>query len=713
MLKPSSNEKRTACKILLGLILAVGFSWAQPASVPSTQTPAEILWDSWGVPHIYAPTDTSLFKAFGWAQMRTHGKLLLHLYALARGRGAEFYGPDDLASDRSVRLMGLYSIAQKWYAQQTPEFRADLDAFAEGINLYAKDHRQELDPGALKVLPVDGVDVVAHGIRWIWRFMADHANIRSSLPSDDLPGSNGWAIGPSHSADGHAMLLANPHVPWDGDRMFLEAQLSGPDYQAYGATCPGFPVLLIAFNETLGWTNTSNTINPCTLYALIPDGQGYRFEGRHRAFAQRIEKIKILQSGGTFKTEDFKVRASLQGPVFENQGKLFALRNVGLQCGSFAGGLEESWKMGQAHNLKEFQAALRMMQHPFGNVIYADAEGNIFLFDGGLVPKKGGGDTGFWSRPVPGDTASALWTDYWDYDSLPHALDPPSGWVQNSNSAPWFMTLPFLDWRRYSEDMADPTAFPSFREQRGLRMLTESSKISFDQMVADKFSTRSELADRVVGDLVKAARARGGETLRAAADVLSAWDRQTEANSRGAVLFEAWANKAFASEWPLSVPFDPGHFLETPRGFAYPGREAQFLEDAAKEVVTKYGRMDVAWGEVHRYKLGNFDFPGNEGSPSLGIFRSVWYWKPAGPNRTAAAGGDSFIAAVEFSKPLKAQVLLPYGNTSDPDSPHYGDQLELDAQKKLRPAWFYRKDVEAHTVERSLIPADGIRVEKP
>ncbi|HEY5038832.1 MAG TPA: penicillin acylase family protein, partial [bacterium] len=108
-------SKRTSVKTLLVLVLTVGISWASPAFISSSQSSSDILWDNWGVPHIYAPNDAGLFKAFGWAQMHNHGKLLLHLYALARGRGAEFFGKDDLPSDRSVHLMGLYSLARQWY----------------------------------------------------------------------------------------------------------------------------------------------------------------------------------------------------------------------------------------------------------------------------------------------------------------------------------------------------------------------------------------------------------------------------------------------------------------------------------------------------------------------------------------------------------------------------------------------------------------------
>ena len=91
---------------------------------------AEVLWDSWGVPHVYGDADSALFYGFGWAQMHSHGDVLLRLYGRARGRAAEYWGVDELASDRLVRTMGFPTRAAEWLAAQTPAMRANLEAFA-------------------------------------------------------------------------------------------------------------------------------------------------------------------------------------------------------------------------------------------------------------------------------------------------------------------------------------------------------------------------------------------------------------------------------------------------------------------------------------------------------------------------------------------------------------------------------------------------------
>ena len=85
---------------------------ARAADVPAKGT--EILWDRYGIPHIFAPDHSSLFYAYGYAQMEAHAELLMRLYAQARGRGAEFYGEQYLADDRWVRTNGLPALAKQW-----------------------------------------------------------------------------------------------------------------------------------------------------------------------------------------------------------------------------------------------------------------------------------------------------------------------------------------------------------------------------------------------------------------------------------------------------------------------------------------------------------------------------------------------------------------------------------------------------------------------
>jgi acyl-homoserine-lactone acylase len=688
---------------------------ATPVVPPAAATPTggtEILWDTWGTPHIYAEDSPGLFYAFGWAQAHNHGDLLLRLYAQARGRGAEVYGEGFLPSDRVIRTFGLHERGTVWYGEQTADFHANLDAFAAGVNAYAALHLHRLAAAAKTVLPVDATDVLAHTARILFQYLSDESGILERLLRGSEIGSNGWAIAPSHTADGRALLLVNPHSEWAGEYTFFEAQLSAPGvYDAYGATLVGIPVLAIAFNDHVGWTHTVNTIDAADVYRLTLDGNGYRFDGQRRAFETRSETINVRQDDGTLREESLIVRRSVHGPVIEAEhGQTVALRMVAIDdWSSAAGALEQWWDMGRATNLVEFEAVLRRLQVPLFTVIYADRDGHVLSLFNGQVPVRlaEGLD---WFEPVPGDTSATLWTEIHPYDDLPRVLDPPGGWVQNSNSPPWYATSPLA---------LDPGAFPSYmapeylswRERRGIRMLEENPRLSLERLVELKYSTRMELADRVLDELVAAARQTGDATAREAADVLAAWDRQALATSTGTLLFVFWVQSIRRDEdlYELfRMPWDPAQALTTPSGLADPERAVRALTEAADQIQAVFGRMNVPWGEVARLRRGSVDLPANgcEGNP-FGVFRVLRLEIGDVPLETtepvAANGGDSYVAAVEFGETAQARVLLTYGNASQPGSPHVGDQLVLAANGEMRTAWRTREEIEANLEEHEVL----------
>ena len=127
----------------------------------------------------------------------------------------------------------------------------------------------------------------------------------------------------------------------------------------------------------------------------------------------------------------------------------------------------------------------------------------------------------------------------------------------------------------------------------------------------------------------------------------------------------------------------------------------QLYGEAARKVEAAHGRLDVAWGEVFRLRRGDADLPANRGPGALGIFRVVGYSEDE-DGRFRAVVGDSFVAAVEFSNPLRPSVLIGYGNASQPGSPHLTDQLPLFSRKELRPVWRTRPEIEAHLESREV-----------
>ena len=699
----SSGRYAALAGLICGVTLGPGHAIAGSSYRPSSGS--EILWDRYGVGHVYARSVGDLFYGFGWAQAHSHGDLLARLYAEARGRAAEYYGVEELKNDRWMAVNDVPGRAQRWLSQQSPAFRANLAAFAAGISAYAVQHPGELHGNARRVFPVSAADVIAHAQRLFQFVYVAPMTLPDQLPADapqagpltEPAGSNGWAIAPSRSADGHAMLLMNPHLSWaPGWNTYYEIQLTAPGIDLYGATQVGLPILRFVFSDYLGFTHTVNSPNAMTLYRLSPVGTGYRFDGKVLPFTTRSQRLKVLQPDGSSTSETVTVRSSVQGPIVaERDGAPIALRVAGLDR-PFA--LEQYWQMDTAHDFAGFQAAVARLQVPTFNVVYADHDGHIEYLYNGLVPRHASGDLHYWQSVVPGDTSRTLWHEYLSYSELPKSIDPASGTVENANDPPWDSAWPaVIDPRPYASAIASTSV--SLRMARAIRMLSETQKISFDQLREDKWSRRCELADRILPDLLEAASRYGNESARRAAQVLAHWDRMVNADSRGALLFLEWvdqpggvngyAGKGFAQPYDLSRP------LTTPHGLSDPQAAVAALEAAARDTEAKYGSLDAPWGQVMRLKKDNIDLPASGGPGRLGIF-DVIDFSPLEQGKRVASFGDSYVALVSFEQPARAKVLLTYGSSSQAGSVHASDQLPLLAHGQMRDAWRTREQVMAN-----------------
>lgn len=680
--------------------LLAGCSPSAPASLAPEQG-AEILWDSYGVPHIYASNRRELAHAFGWAQMQNHGDLLLRLYAQARGRAAELLGPDYLAEDRWTWTVDIPGLAARDYSLQRPEMRAHIDAFVAGINDFARAHPELIGDSVRAVLPVTGVDVLANQQRLaLSRFLTSSGQVHAETRGWER-GSNAWAIAPSRSASGHTLLLANPHLPWSDIFTWIEAQYSMPGVDVSGGALVGSPVLQIAFNDELGWTHTVNTQDTEDLYELTLSGDGYRYDGTVQPFAARVHVLRVRDSLGVLRDDTLRIRSSIQGPVVATKpGKAIALRVVGMTPAT-PYGFEQWWDMGRARNLAEFRRAIRPNQISGQNIIYGDRDGHVMAFYGGNSPIRSHGDGAYWSGIIPGDSSSTLWTALHPFDDLPLTIDPPSGWVQNANDPPWWSTFPVA---------VRPADYPSYfgplgmglRPQRSVHLLQSDSSFTWQEFLRDVRDTRMELADRLLDDLLPVASASRSDDVRRAADVLARWDRTTDAASRGAVLFVQWwtdYGRRMGARSRYATPWSAQHPLSTPDGLADTTAALHALSSAAQAVTKSYGVLDVPWGDVFRLRQDSLDLPGNGASGAYGVFSVVDY-QPAANNRYRAVSGDSYEAVIEFSSPLRAMSLLAYGNATRTGSPHRTDQLALFSRKQFKPVWRTRIEIEAHLERR-------------
>jgi acyl-homoserine-lactone acylase len=688
-------------------------------------TPTEILWDTWGVPHIYAETEEDLFYALGWAQMQNHGNLILENYGKSRGCAAEYWGEQFLDLDRYAWTIGAQVLAEKTYQEASRKELAEIDAFAEGMNTYAEAHPDEMDDRLEAVLPLSGQDVLAYimyaayfGIYvppdMIDGFRQQYLGNDQASGTEKVvsPTSNAWVIGPSKSKSGHSLMLSNPHAPWPNlpgqeHLIFYEAHLVGPDVDIYGIGLVGIPGLGFGFNDFKGWTFTSVPFDVVDFYELTLIEDGYLFDGEVKPFETESYILKVKQEDDTMREESLVVRRSIHGPVIVEKGN----KAVAVQSPIPTDPLKDQfWNMAKADNLDEFLTALEPQEIGPTNILYADSEGNIMYTLAGIFPDRPEGDYD-WSGVMRGDTSATLWRGKLPYSSMPRVINPETGYLQNANEPLWTITLPSgLDQSDYPEDWLGLKMYP--RAARSLAMITARDAFSMEDIMADKFSTHSLIADRVLDDLIAATAYSESELVKEAADVLAAWDRSFDADSYGAVLFTFWAmqyepnilGNALLPEEAYAVPTDPTQPFDTPMGLADPATAVAALEAAAYMVQGAFGSMYVPWGEFFRFQLGDQNLPGFGVGIGPGNFGSFTpnVAMPQANGTLATVYGDTWVAVIEFSDPVRAMAVMSYGNSTQQDSPHLGDQLPLYANKEYRPIWRNRADIEAHLESRQV-----------
>ena len=686
--------------ISLFTISIVSFSCSQ-----SENTQTQIAWDTWGVPHITSDNLEELFYAQGWAQMHNHANLILELYGSSRGNGAEYWGESKLQNDILIHTLGFSELADEWEKILDSETNIIITSFIKGMNAYAEAFPESIDDKYKVVLPLTVKDLNMHQMYVVFtRFIAGGDLGRAQRWPD--MGSNALAIAPKRTTSGNAMLVQNPHLPWQKEFLFFELHLNFDGKSLYGSTLVGFPGIAIGFNENLGWTHTNNTIDNSDIYELEMRDGAYVLDGDLKEFETSSKTIKVKQDDGTMVDQNIPLMKTVHGPVVNKTGdKIIALRMVGQDRSNM---VLQWWRMINSTSFDEFENALKMAEIPFWNVMYADKNGNIFYLFNGLVPKRNSGDWDYWNRIIPGGKSNDIWTEVHHYADLPKVKNPEGGWLQNANDPPWTSTIPMtLDANDFPAYMAPQ--FMAFRPQRAARMMMEDEFISFDELVEYKLSTHLEFADRILDDLFAAIDESDSEKAKEAKVILENWDRKADVDSKGMVLFYNWARKF--NVWRQSnyvLQWDNKNPETTPDGLADPVRAVYLLEVAAKEVETKFGRLDIPWGDYYRIKYNGKDLPANGIDGSVGVFRVA---SPGGAdeNHMYVGAGDSWVGVIEFGDEVHAKVLLSYGNATQARSPHNGDQLELFSRKELRDAWFTKAEIEANTASIEILTENGFQ----
>jgi len=648
----------------------------------------EIIRDNYGVPHIYAPSDAEVAYGFAWAQAEDHFKLIQEGYLAGNGLLGKLIGLKGAGADFLTQLIQSEETVDKYYNTLDKKFIALAEAFAEGLNAYAKKYPEQILEKKLFPLTVKKL------LRYtqLQLFISNEADklvsgiVNNSLSwpykiEEDSKGSNLLAISRNRTGSDETFLAINTHQPLEGPTSWYEAHLvSKEGTNIIGAAFPGTPCILTGANEYLGWTHTVNYPDKADVYALqmhpkkkdvyLVDGKPYKLE----KFKAKLT-LKFLGINIPIKKKFYK---SIYGPTLKNKTGVYSVRTPSTTT---IKAIEQWWKMNKATNFSEFYEALEMKALPGYNIGYADRNDTIFYISNGKIPIRPEGYD--WRDVVPGNTLETLWDTYYDIKDLPQVVKPKSGFVYNANHSP-FKSSSEAD-NPIAENFAKEMNFETYdnnRSTRLLKLLEEEERIDYKRFKRIKYDHQlptplqynymdlNPLFDMKIADYPEV-----GTLLT---DIQN-WDRITNPTSYGA--------GAYASLYYQLTPF-----------YYQLGKDRVFTKEALYEALKITKDHLKTYFNAERIQLGEFQklVRGNKELPIYGLPDVVTAMKgqPYKDGKIKITHGESYIGLVRFT-PTKTyfESVISFGNSRRPESPHYTDQMELYSNFETKTMSFDRSDV--------------------
>jgi acyl-homoserine-lactone acylase len=685
-----------------------------------------IIRDNWGIPHIYGKTDADAVFGLLYAQCEDDFARVEMNYIEKLGRLAEVKGEDKVYDDLLIRLVIDQQEAKADYTKAPAWLKKLCIAFADGINYYLYKHPKtkrallrRFEPwfpllwtdGSIGAINTAGLG--AEDLQSLYTSNLPFLSKKDKLAEEEMrAGSNGFAFSPKITESGSAILYINPHVTF-----YFRPEVhmvSEEGLNAYGAVTWGQFFIYQGFNEHCGWMHTSSSVDAADSYlekvAISNNKLTYLYDGKIKPITTKKITLKYKQGDSSI-IKTFTGLFTHHGPILsKNESEWLSVK----ADNRILNGLVQCWQRTKAKGLADFKKTLDLKGNISNNTVYADAAGNIAYWHGNRIPLRN--KKYDWSKPVDGSLKETEWQGYHPIHETVQSINPPNGWLQNCNSTPFTVA---------GNNSPVKTNYPAymapdgenFRGINAVRVLSETKNYTLDKVIKAGYDRRLAAFELMIPELVEGFESvlKPGDSLYnlfiEPITLLKNWDYRCDENSVATTLAIEWGQRLLPA---ISRIYVPG--VENPD---IVDKVKQFTkQDAVKENVgafisvienlqKKYGRWQIAWGEINRFQRISPDidnkFDDTQPGYPVGFASAQWGMLPSYtsrifPNTIKRYGvhGNSFICAVEFGKRVKAKSLLAGGQSSNPGSKHFFDQGELYSKGVFKEVLFYKEDVLQH-----------------
>ena len=695
-----------ATAVLILLVAAWWYAWRPLPQTSGTvqapvSAPVTVARDALGAVHIRAASLEDALFAQGYAVAQDRLFQLDAQRRLASGTLAEVVGPAALELDRDMRRLRTRRIAEAAYQQVPAQERAEMTAYARGVNHFIRTHldRLPLEFSLLRYDPrpwsvVDTLLVGVNMFRTLTTTWRDELIKHNMLASGDKAkvdflwpvrgggevqvGSNGWVVAGNRTASGRPLLSNDMHLEMTLPGIWYMADLEAPGLHVSGVALPGVPGVIVGHNDRIAWGITNLHFDVQDLYIEKFDERTGRYEFRGQVEQARPERELIQVKGG--KPEELPVWVTRHGPLLVADGGVrMALRWVAAEPGTLQVPI---LAIDRARNWQDFLAAIRQFGGPGSNFIYADVDGNIGYHGAGRMPIRRNyrGDV-----PVDGASGEYEWDGYIPFEQLPSAFNPPEGVIVTANQCTFPVQYPYT---------VNGNFAPYYRSKQIHDLLLARKGWKPQEMLAVQTDIYSGFSHFLAGQLVSAYRKRKAHnpSVEPAVELLSSWNGQMEKSLaaplvaalayqhlRTAIAEVASPAQGRAYEYNLGSTVVERLLRERPAGWFRDWDETlvRILADAVEEGQRMQGRETKRWryGKYLKVTVAN---PVVRNLPWIGPYFNIGPVEMSGSTSTVKQTtwrvGPSMRMTADLSDWDKSLLNLPFGQSGQVLSRHYRDQ---------------------------------------
>ncbi len=717
--------------LILGLVIAAlaGSAIAQDegARLKAEAAAVTITRDDWGIAHVHGRTDADAVFGMIYAQAEDDFGRVEANYLTSLGRTAEAQGEGKIWQDLRQRLFIDPEDLRAQYAASPPWLKTLMNAWADGLNYYLATH-PKVTPKVIRhfepwmALSFSegsiGGDIERAKLPELESFYGAKPELHAELDTSfkEPPGSNGVAIAPANTVDGHALLLINPHTSF-----FFRSELqmtSDEGLDAYGAATWGQFFIYQGFNPHAGWMHTSSGVDNVDRFAetiVRKDGRlFYRYGAELRPVTVSRITLSYRTADGSQAARTFTVYRTHHGPVIAKAGDKWismALMNTPTAA------LQQSFLRTKTSDYASYMQVAELKANSSNNTLFADDKGEIAYLHAQFVPRRD--DRFDYTKPVDGADPATDWKGLHALSELPSVVNPPGGWVFNTNNWPYSAagsdSAKAADYPKYMD-----TAGENARGLHALRLLQgrhDFTPFALMTSAYDSYLPAFALMVPALGEAWDQLPASDSLKAKLAEQVafLRAWDDHWAVNSAETSLAVFWGEAlwARASQDPDAegVPVYE-HLAHRTSG----AEKLAALAQASDRLVADFGNWKTPWGEINRFQRITDDIsptftdagasiPVPFTSSQWGSLASFGARRYPGTRRYYGTKGNSFVAVVEFGPRVRAMAVTAGGESGDPASKHFNDEAVRYAQGNLREVYFYPEQLAGHT-ERTYRPGE-------